>query len=57
MAKNDVHCDYDNSPDYGAPEPSWREEVIVVLVIILVVATIAGAIGALRRLLSYWDLV
>jgi hypothetical protein len=30
--------DYDQSPDYGDPEPSWREVIFVFIVIALVVA-------------------
>jgi hypothetical protein len=48
---------YDESPDYGGPEPSWREGAVIVLVIVLVIAIIVGAIWALRQLLLYWGLV
>ena len=40
-------------PDYGGPEPSWRETGVILVVII----TLAGAIWALRRLLLDWGVV
>lgn len=42
---------YDNSPNYGGPESSWREAAVIVLVIVLVIFIVAGAIWALHRLL------
>jgi hypothetical protein len=45
---------YEKSPDYGGPEPSWREGAVIVLVIVLVIIALAGAIWALRRLLLAW---
>jgi len=47
---------YDNSPNYGGPEPSWREGAVIVLVVVLVIVIVAGAIWALRRLLLHWGL-
>jgi hypothetical protein len=44
---------YENSPDYGGPEPSWCEAAVILAVIVAVV----GTIWALRRLLLYWGLV
>jgi DNA-binding MarR family transcriptional regulator len=44
---------YENSPDYGGPEPAWREAAVILAVF----GAIAGAIWALSRLLSYWDLI
>jgi hypothetical protein len=45
---------YEKSPNYGGPNPSWREAVVMVLVFVLVIVAIAGAIWALRRLLLAW---
>jgi hypothetical protein len=45
-----------DSPDYGAPEPSWREAAVILLVIVLVIVVLGGAIWALRRLLLAWGL-
>jgi hypothetical protein len=44
---------YENSPDYGGPEPSWREAVVILAVIVAVV----GAIWALRQVLVWCGLV
>ena len=44
---------YENSPDYGGPEPWWREAGAILAVI----GTVAGAICELRRLLLYWGLI
>jgi hypothetical protein len=44
---------YENSPDYGGPDPSWRE----VAVILAVIVTVACAIWALGWLLLYWGLL
>ena len=43
-------------PDYGGPEPSWRETGVI-RVILVVIITLAGAIWALRRLLLDWGVV
>src|SRR5262245_13036766 len=45
---------FDNSPDYGGPDPSWREGVVIVLA--LVDCRRRRAIWALRRLLLAWGL-
>jgi hypothetical protein len=44
---------YENYPDYGGPEPSWREAAAILAVIVAVV----GTIWVLRRLLLWWGLV
>jgi hypothetical protein len=41
---------YENSPDYGGPDPFWREAAVILAAII----TLAGAIWALRPLLLHW---
>jgi hypothetical protein len=41
---------YESSPDFGGPEPSWREAAVILAVI----GTIAGAVRALRQLLLWW---
>lgn len=44
---------YEKSPDYGGPEPSWRETIAMLIAI----ATIVGVLYGLRRLLVAWGLV
>jgi hypothetical protein len=41
---------YENSPDYGGPEPSWREAAVILAVIVAGV----GTIWVLRGLLLWW---
>jgi hypothetical protein len=45
---------YDKSPDYGGPEPHWREIIITVLVMLGVTAvlTFGGLFGIFRRLIT-----
>jgi hypothetical protein len=43
---------YEKSPDYGGPEPSWREGAKILAVI----AVVAAAVWCLRQLLLYWGL-
>jgi hypothetical protein len=43
---------YENSPDYGGPNPSWREAAVILAII----SAIAAAIWALRRALLYFGL-
>ena len=38
---------YEDSPDYGGPDPSWREAAVILAVIV----TLLSAIWMLRRLL------
>ena len=47
---------YEKSPDYGGPDPSWREGAVIVLVVVLAIAATVGAIRAVRRLLLAWGL-